>query len=445
MASGKPYYADPDAMDAAAFGISAYMLGKAGHAAEAERYASMAAALFADVPYDAKRRKKILGCVSYHPGGYLRIEHPDMKKTLDVPAPPYETDRAGDEARSLAAGRKFLRDRTAYAAESWHMGWPASAQLCAAVAGKPLRPAGKTLAKALEAVARLGKAAMKIGPAAMDGPVALAFEKSVAGCGALKRDAIGSRAMRDEAALISERHWADPDEGEAGERGGWLLWLPPGAAEDAAAEILSYGQDRIAQALKTLPPRSGAWFPVHHVRRMPDVSGAAADIAGKAVRAALAEMPGGEPWRTVSDFVVRDIEENCADALAQAFKAKSLFDAYYVFLEAARRDEDTEKLFKAAGILPKEPVEEPAARADWLGPVAAASLRLWRGRSRWVDRDGGASEEDQIQFVALAERNARTGILEWMRSEEAAGILAPSPGAYKKCPDRKQRKTERTE
>lgn len=447
--ASKPYYADPDAMAAKALTAASSILAEAGFLADAERHAAAAAALFENVPYDRKKRAKVLGDVRYLPNGVIAAAESGTRASYRIPAPPYRVDQAEDDAAVQASIRKDIRDTAVRAACAQHFGWPASAQLAAAVTGSAPRPAGRTLAKALSILAPAVDAMQAAG---WSGQAMDMFRDAVSKSGLLRNDALGAQNSRHGVRAPAGRGTIVPDEGAAGRDGGWIAWLPPDACEALAAEIVSGAGSgapdwrAVYDAIDGFTDRrKAAWFPGMPLQ---ESRGPARAIAEEAARSAAAGMGGAV---SMTARAVDNLASAVHTAFTSALRARAMFHAAEIFQEAADRDQDTNALFRSIGILPAKGRVPAGGGTEWFCGIAAASVQTgFYGNSwRWLEQgpSGPATEGDQKEFVRLAEARMRRLILEWSRTPEAEALFRPAPGAYLNCPvpaETNDKKEERT-
>lgn len=428
--SSKPYYSDPDAREAQSLLLASYALAEAGRLREAEKYAAEAATLLQGAPYDKKARCRILGTASYYPSGTIRVAHPGLRDPFDVPSDPYAVDEEKDAAAVLAARKKDLRDGAMRTAKDLQLGWPASAQLSAALSGNRPRPSGKTLAKALAAIKSAADAAHGCGWS--DEAMAI-FRAAMLKCGLLPYGELGSRDARADTEHQAIRKNVSPDEGDAGETGGWVLWLPKDVLEDLAARVLSLERadwSSLSDAIRpALPMRRGAWFPGSNY---PAACSEARRIGRDAVDKALRDI--GVPCQLSSSYLSECAGQEAENAVRTALHARAMFDAARVFRAAADRDAYTERVFKDAGMIPDGPVPEPGD-ASWYAGIASASVDIEDTGycSGWI-KGNGITQADQARFAALVTENIRTDVRAWFQTDKVASLLVPLAGAYFNCP-----------
>lgn len=431
--STKPYYSDPDARAARALVSAASILSEAGLADEAERHAATAAALFEGVPYDKKKRAKVLGDVRYLPNGIIAVMESDAATACEIPAPPYGIDQDEDRAAVLASARKKIRDQAVRAALSGSLGWPASSQLGAAIMGTSLRASGRTLAKALSVLAPAVDAMQAAGWS--ESAMAM-FRNAAEKSGLLQSEALGAREARYDVRSLVRRGTLMTDDGEKKQDGGWIAWLPPDVLERLAADIVARAGnqapdwhatcDAISSALDS---RRAAWFPGIPCAK---IQARAEAIGREAVEEAA--VTSGIPV-AIPDYVASSFESAAESALMHAMRAKAMFEAALIFQDASDRDEDTADLFRHMGILPKNGIPAHGG-ARWFGGIAAAVACAGRYAWSWAYSGPNQAAPDEVQeaFVRRAEDGIRSHILEWSRTPEAEEVFTLQPGAYYNCP-----------
>lgn len=428
--SSMPDYKDPDTAAAENLIIASRLLQDAGFADEAESLAGRARALFEGVPYDKKRQARVLGCASCSPEGILTCRPKCQEEIYQVASHPYDDGGEAEKAKRSAAESVFLK-AVSRCARDMGLGWLASAQLSSALTGKPVRPVQKSLAKA---VASLYGAAAAADRAGWSGPAARLFQDSVRRSHVLDEE-LGSWRMREDAGYLSETRKVAADEGTPAHDGGWIMWFPTDVLASLAAGIGNYrdipmpGDDILQSIRQAMPLMRGAWYPLD---REWDRYGVSERIAETATLEA--SRATGIPMEDL-EGASSDVANNIDTALCRAMHAKRLADAYRIFLEAARRDEDTERLFLKTGFLSPDCPCLPEGPAPY-GNIAAAVLESgWRGYATYAVRGERCTDGPRTAaFREAALETSRAGIREWFASDEAKELFAPLPGAYRNCP-----------
>lgn len=425
-----PDYKDPDTAEAENLIIASSLLQDAGLAEEAERLADRARALFENVPYDKKKQARVLGRASCSPEGILTCRPRARDDFYQVASYQYDDDGDAEAAKRSAAETSFLK-LVSDCARDMGLGWLAAAQISSALSGKPLPKPAKTLAKAVTALYGAAAAADKAG---WSGPAAGMFRDAVRRNHVLDEH-LGSWRMREDAERLSRGRMVAADEGSPEKEGGWILWFPAGILSSLAAGLEGYKniplpRNEILQSIRrAMPLMHGAWYPASKEWDRYGISERIAETA-----ALEASKKTGIPMEDL-DGASSDVANNIGTALCRTMRAKRLADAYRIFLEAARRDEDTEYLFLKTGFLspgcarlPEDPV--------LYGNIAAAVLESgWRGCATYAVRgEHSTGGPKTAAFRAAALDTSRTAILEWFASDEAKSLFAPLPGAYRNCP-----------
>lgn len=425
-----PDYKDPDTAAAENLIIASCLLQDAGFADEAENLAGRARALFEGVPYDKKKQARVLGCASCSPEGILTCRPKCQEEFYQVASSPYDDGGEAEKAKKSAAESCFLKT-VSRCARDLGLGWLAAAQLSSALTGKPVRPVQKSLAKAVTSLYGAAAAADRAG---WSGPAARLFQDSVRRSHVLDEE-LGSWRMREDAGYLSETRKVAADEGTPAHDGGWILWFPADVLASLAAGIENYknipmpGQEIVQSIRQAMPLMKGAWYPLD---REWDRGGISERIAETATLAA-----SGKTDIPMEDLegAASDVANNIDTALCRAMHAKRLADAYRIFLEAARRDEDTECLFLKTGFLAPDCARLPEDPALY-GNIAATVLESgWRGYATYAVRGERCTDGPRTTaFREAALETSRDGIREWFATDEAKELFAPLPGAYRNCP-----------
>lgn len=389
-----PGYMDPDVTAAENLIIASYHLQKAGELALAETCALKAADTFGPVPVDKKRHRKILGNAYYDPSGILSC--PDGSGYAKVPAPPWDDSDDGSEATAQHAkyAKSRMRQEFNYCADRYGLGWFASGQLRAAIEDRTFKTRGRTLSAALENLQKTADA----WKAANGDPTAT--KTCEAAAWSIMRDNPVTGPM---SALSGSNRTYDNKYGFT------FYWFRHDVLDGARSrtEACMANHDVLRNIVLDAKGRrqsvSWPWSP-------------RVDRSGHMHRIAL------QAWQAIYDSLPGDQKPdkphyNVPTALEQAFdtgmRVWTLCQAYHAF--AAVQDKESIGIFRAAGILSKNPDFMPSD--DLWASIAALSVRM-------PERQWYAHEPMKYEAVCMALESGKDILADWLFSPEVQASAA---------------------
>lgn len=442
-----PMYADPDAVAVEHLIQASCMMARIGELDLSMRMSRHAQEIMERQPYDPKRQAKKLGRAVYYPSGLLAMDLEAWQQPLyyEAPGDPYEIQVETEEEKDKRLRAGLIKNVSRHTDLFSEMGWPASAQIRAALRRSSLKRSAGRLASQIQLIQKSIRAieSAKSNKTLRD-----------AGYDALKK-AVGTTNYDNPKLLIASelsRHPAFLSCSDAANRSGlWFTWL---GSEDldqiiTRLENTQNDPDMIRKILyDAMSLRRAVFIPDMMPKcRREDALQLIADALKKLLDDGTIQQDEYQKYGSVPGKLYPYVTRN----METGVRCAALIRAYDLFQEAARRDEDNRRILDALK-LSGEPYDLPDLKTC-AGYAAAAAYRSYK----WPDdrysfcisiHGYPCPDEDTLKpefdrLTSLLEQPMIDGIMDWFQNSAAADqALRFKPGAYLNCPDRSQEQSD---